>query len=130
MQKRDRAFVVGDGSVAWSWSSVGDLGKAVVFLMEKALASPAEVGVNFEGYYFVRTDDVRMIDRAEAISKRLGLGQVESVSADIAASYHPFGRIMWGCGAVFKSDRLTALCWKPTELDWRVLMEEEGADRA
>jgi nucleoside-diphosphate-sugar epimerase len=131
---RGRAFVVGDGSVAWSWSSIGDLGDAVVFLMEQSMSSSnakeQRVGVNEEGYYFVRTDDVKMKDRAEAIGKRLGLREVESVPVEVVADLHPFGPIMWGCGATFRADRLRSLGWRPKELDWRVLMEEEGGQRA
>jgi hypothetical protein len=37
---------------------------------------------------------------------------------------------MWGCGARFRADRLTSLGWRPKEVDWRVLMEEEGGGRA
>jgi nucleoside-diphosphate-sugar epimerase len=131
---RGRAFVVGDGSVAWSWSSIGDLGDAVVLLTERATSihnsNQQGIGVNEEGYYFVRTDDVRMEDRAEAISKRLGLREVESVPVEVVADLHPFGPIMWGCGATFRADRLKSLGWRPKELDWRVLMEEEGGQRA
>ena len=134
VKARGRAFVVGDGSVAWSWSSIGDLGDAVVLLMEQAMSSQnanqRRVGVNEEGYYFVQTDNVRMKDRAEAISKRLGVGEVESVPVEVVADLHPFGPIMWGCGAIFKADRLRALGWRPRELEWRVLMEEEGGQRA
>jgi nucleoside-diphosphate-sugar epimerase len=128
--KRGRAFVVGDGSVKWSWSWVGDLGYAVMFLMDKALNEPQSVGVNEQGYYLVRTDDVAMVDRAKAISQRLHLEEVESVTADVAREYHPFGPLMWGCEATFRSDRLNSLGWKPKKLDWRPLMEEEGGERA
>ena len=134
VKARGRAFVVGDGSVAWSWSSIGDLGDAVVFLMDQALSGnnvdQQRVGVNADGYYFVQTDDVRMNERAEVISKRLGLGAVESVPPEVVADIHPFGRIMWGSGATFRPDRLKSLGWRPRELDWRVLMEEEGGQRA
>jgi len=55
VKRRGRAFVIGDGSVAWSWISIDDLGNAVVFLMEQALMSGDErrgqIGVNKEGYY-------------------------------------------------------------------------------
>ena len=122
--------MVGDGSVKWSWSWVGDLGYAVVFLMDKAIHQPQSVGVNEQGYYFVQTDDVKMIDRAKAISERLHLGEVESVTADVAKEYHPFAPLMWGCGAVFNSDRLKALGWNPKKFDWRPLMEEESGKRA
>jgi nucleoside-diphosphate-sugar epimerase len=134
VKNRDRAFVIGDGSVKWSWSSTGDLGDAVVFLMEQAIFKGRDVrsrvGVNQEGYYFVRTGDVAMKERAEAVSKRLGLGEVESLPVDVVAEIHPFGPIMWGCGATFRPDSLSALGWKPKDVDWRALMEEEGGLRA
>lgn len=134
VKSRGRAFVIGDGSAAWSWISIDDLGDAVVFLMEQAISSGDErrgqVGVNEEGYYFVQAGDVSLKDRAEAVSKRLGLGQVERVSPEVAKTIHPFGHIMWGCGARFRADRLGQLGWRPKETDWRALMEEEGGERA
>jgi nucleoside-diphosphate-sugar epimerase len=130
VKKRERAFVIGDGSVAWSWSSIGDLGEAVVFLMDQALSNDQRVGVNEEGYYFLQTDDVKMKDRAEAISARLGLGDVESIAAEIAGEYHPFGPLMWGCGATFRADRLRQLGWSPKDVDWKALMEERDGERA
>lgn len=130
VQKHGRAFVIGDGSVEWSWSSIGDLGDAVVFLMNQALGGTQRVGVNVEGYYFVQTDDVKMKDRAEAINARLKLGEVESVPVKVVADLHPFGPLMWGCGANIRADRLRALGWKPKEFDWKTLMEEDGGHRA
>lgn len=133
VKSRGRAFVIGDGSVAWSWSSTGDLGDAVTFLMKGALLSEHEesqLGVNEEGYYFVQSGDVSMMERAEAVSKRIGLGAVESVPVEVAAEFHAFGPLMWGCGATFRADKLKALGWRPKETDWRPLMEEEGGERA
>ncbi len=134
VKNRGRAFVIGDGSATWSWTSIGDLGDAVVFLMDQAIMSgtekAGEVGVNEEGYYFVRSGDVSLRERAKAVSERLCLGEIESVSIKVAAEIHPFGPIMWGCGERTLADRLAALGWKPKELDWRVLMEEEGGQRA
>lgn len=134
VKSRGRAFVIGDGSATWSWTSIGDLGDAVVFLMEQAIMSGNErsgqVGVNEEGYYFVQTGDLGMMERAKAVSERLGLGEVESVPVEVAAEIHPFGPIMWGCGERIRADRLTELGWSPKEVDWRVLMEEEGGERA
>ncbi|KAK3722128.1 hypothetical protein LTR37_002561 [Vermiconidia calcicola] len=136
VRSRGGAFVIGDGSVAWSWVSIGDLGDAVVFLMGQSLlsgeygGSRPRVGVNEEGYYFVQTGDVSMRERAEAVSKRLGLGDVESVPVDVTAGIHAFGPLMWGCGATFRADNLTKLGWTPKEVDWRPLMEEEGGGRA
>ena len=133
VKERGRAFVVGDGSAAWSWISIDDLGDAVVFLMGQAIVSGDErkgqVGVNGEGDYFVQTGDVSLKDRAEAVGKRLGLGQVENLSPEVAETIHPFGHIVWGCGATFRVDRLEQLGWKAKETDWRVLMEEEGGQR-
>jgi nucleoside-diphosphate-sugar epimerase len=134
VKKRGRAFVIGDGSIAWSWSSISDLSYAIVFLMEQALLSgkerSAQVGINNEGYYFVRTGDLSLIERATAVSQRLGLGEVESVPPEIAADIHQYGPLMWGCGARFRADRLQRLGWKPKEVDWRALMEEHGGERA
>ena len=134
VKRRGRAFVIGDGSATWSWSSIGDLGDAVVFLMEQAIMSGDErrgqVGVNEEGYYFVQSGDVSLMERAQAVSARLGLSEVEIVPVEVAAEIHPFGPIMWGCGARFRADKLTALGWRPKEVDWRALMEEEGGERA
>jgi nucleoside-diphosphate-sugar epimerase len=134
VKKRGRAFVIGDGSAAWSWSSIGDLADAVVFLTEQAIMSRDErrgqIGVNEEGYYFVQSGDVSLIERAEAVNKRLGLGEVEVVSVEVAAKIHQYGPLMWGCGARFRADRLRKLGWRPNEVDWRVLMEEEGGERA
>ena len=134
VKSRGRAFVIGDGSATWSWVSVGDLGNAVVFLMEQALTNDPEtsqvVGVNRDGYYFVRTGDVSLMERAKAVSERLSLGEVESISVEDSAKIHPFGPIMWGCGERIRSDKLASLGWKPREADWRVLMEEAGGERA
>ncbi|KAJ9615473.1 hypothetical protein H2200_001548 [Cladophialophora chaetospira] len=134
VKSRGRAFVIGDGSVPWSWSSTGDLGDAVVFLMEQAIMSGDErreqVGVNEQGYYFVRSGEVSLMERAKFVSERLGLGEVESVSVEAAKEIHPFGHIMFGCGETTRADRLTKLGWAPKELDWKALMEEEGGQRA
>lgn len=134
VKRRGRAFVIGDGSVAWSWISKNDLDDAVVFLIEQALKSGKErreqLGVNMEGYYFVQAGDVSLIERAEAVNKRLGFKEVERVSVEVAAEIHPFGPLMWGCGARFRADKLRKLGWRPNEVDWRALMEEEGGERA
>jgi nucleoside-diphosphate-sugar epimerase len=130
VKKRGRAFVIGEGTATWSWTSIGDLGDAVVFLMEQALKSGSErLGVNRDGYYFVRTGDLSMMERARALSKRLGLGEVESVSVDAAREIHPFGPIMWGCGERTRSDKLLELGWRPKDTDWKVLMEEGEGER-
>lgn len=134
VKSRGRAFVIGEGTATWSWCSIGDLGDAVVFLMQQALLSESErrgqVGVNQNGYYFVSTGDLSMMDRAKAVSERLGLGEVESVSVEAAKEIHPFGHIMWGCGERTRADKLAELGWRPKETDWRALMEEEGGERA
>lgn len=134
VKSRGRAFVIGEGTATWSWTSIGDLGDAVVFLMEQALKNGSErrgqVGVNRDGYYFVRTGDLSMMERAKAVSERLGLGEVESVWVEAAREIHPFGPIMWGCGERTRSDKLHELGWRPKETDWKALMEEEGGERA
>ena len=134
VKSRGRAFVIGDGSATWSWVSINDLADAVVFLIEKATSSGSaaaeQVGVNDQGYYFVQCQDLSMMERAEAVSKRLGLGEVESISVETAAEIHPFGPIMWGCGATFRADKLSQLGWRPKETNWRALMEERGGERA
>ena len=134
VKERGRAFVVGDGSVAWSWSSIRDLGDAIVFLMDQATSNDddtrARIGVNEDGYYFVQTGDVSMRQRSEAVSRRLSFGEVESIPAEDAREIHPFGHIMWGCGATFRADRLKSLGWRPKDLDWKALMEEHGGERA
>jgi nucleoside-diphosphate-sugar epimerase len=93
---RGRAFVIGDGSATWSWSSTGDLGDAVAFLMDQAVMSwhnrKKQVGVNNEGYYFVRSGDVSLMERAKFVSERLGLEDVESVTVEVAKQIHPFGQ--------------------------------------
>lgn len=131
---RNKAFVIGDGSVAWSWVSNRGLGAAVVLLVDQALSKDdsirSQVGVNKDGYYFIRTGDVSMRERAEAVSKRLGLGGTESLPVDVVAHIHPFGPIMWDCGATFRSDRLAALGWRPEDVDLRAMMEEAGGTRA
>lgn len=134
VKRRGHAFVIGDGSAAWSWISIDDLGDAVVFLMEQAVMSGDErrgqIGVNKEGYYFVQAGDVSLMERAEAVNKRLGLEEVERVSVEVAAEIHPYGPLMWGCGVRFRADKLRKLGWRPNEVNWRVLMEEEGGERA
>ena len=128
------AFVVGNGTATWSWTSIGDLASAVVFLMERSLSEGSDrckrVGVNLDGYYFVSTGDLSMMERAEAISQRLGLGGVESISVEDAGAIHPMGHIMWGCGERTRGDKLAALGWRPTDNDWKSLMEEESGERA
>ena len=134
VKRRGRAFVIGDGSVAWSWLSKDDLDNAVVFLTEEALMNGKErrekLKVNMEGYYFVQAGDVSLIERAEAVNKRLGFKEVERVPVEVATEIHPFGPLMWGCGARFRADKLRNLGWRPNEVDWRALMEEEGGERA
>lgn len=134
VKRRGRAFVIGEGTATWSWISIGDLGSAVVFLMEQALMrgskSREQLGVNKDGYYFVSAGDLSMIERAKAISERLGLGEVESVPIEVAKEIHPFGHIMWGCGERTRADKLAALGWVPRETDWMSLMKEEGGQRA
>lgn len=51
-----------------------------------------QVGVNENGYYFVRSGDLSLIERAEFVTQRLGLGEIESVSVDAAEEIHPFGQ--------------------------------------
>jgi nucleoside-diphosphate-sugar epimerase len=95
-KSRGRAFVIGDGSAAWSWCSNGDLGDAVVFLMEQAVMKGDErrglVGINENGYYFVRSGDLTLMERAKFLTQRLGLGEIESLSVDAAREIHPFGQ--------------------------------------
>jgi nucleoside-diphosphate-sugar epimerase len=134
VKSRGRAFVIGEGTATWSWTSIGDLGDAVMFLMEQALMNGSDrrgqVGINQDGYYFVRTGDLSMMERAKAASERLGLGEVESVPVGVAKEIHPFGPIMWGCGERTRADKLAGLGWSPKETEWRGLMEEEGGERA
>ncbi|KAK4498021.1 hypothetical protein PRZ48_010677 [Zasmidium cellare] len=133
VKSRGRAFVVGDGTATWSWTSIGDLGDAVVFLMEQSLSEEFQgrVGVNDKGYYFVSSGDLSMIERAKAVTERLGLREgVESISAAAAKEIHPFGHIMWGCGERVRADKLAELGWRPKDLDWKALMEEHGGERA
>lgn len=134
VKRRGRAFVVGSGTATWSWTSVGDLADAVLFLMERSLIGGSEersrVGVNRDGYYFVSTGDLSMIERATAVSERLNLAEVDSISAEDAKAVHPMGHIMWGCGERTRADKLAQLGWKPRDLDWKVLMEEGGGERA
>jgi len=131
IKARGRAFVVGDGSATWSWTSVRDLGDAVVFLAGMALVDgKRQVGVNREGYYFVRTGDLSMMERARAASERLDLGEVEAISVEEAKRIHPFGHVMWACGERTRADRLAQLGWTPKQAQWRLLMEEKGGARA
>jgi hypothetical protein len=110
------------------------VGDAVAFLAGMALeigdCRERQVGVNLEGYYFVQTGDLSMMERALAVSERLGLGGVESISVEEAKQIHPFGHIMWGCGERTRGDKLAELGWKPKQTDWKVLMEEKGGARA
>ena len=134
VKSRGRAFVIGDGSATWSWVSINDLADAVIFLVHQSMlcgsAAAEKVGVNENGYYFVQCQDLSMRERAEAVSERLGLGEVESISAEEAAQIHPFGPVMWGCGATFRADKLSQLGWRPKRTDWRELMQEAGGERA
>lgn len=135
VKSRGRAFVIGEGTATWSWTSIGDLGDAVVFLMGQALNTgrdgrAGQVGVNRDGYYFVRTGDLSMMERAKAVTERLGLGEVESVSVDVARGIHPLGPIMWGCGERTRSDKLLEIGWRPKDTDWKALMEEGDGKRA
>lgn len=134
VKSRGRAFVIGEGTATWSWTSIGNLGETIAFLMDVAFFTESErdgqLGVNQNGYYFVRTGDLSMMDRAKAVSELLGLGEVESVSVEAAKQNHPFGHIMWGCGGRTRADKLAELGWKFWETDWRALMEKEGGERA
>jgi nucleoside-diphosphate-sugar epimerase len=134
VQARGRSFVIGDGTATWSWTSIRDLGDAVVFLAGLALGlgddGKRQIGVNREGYYFVQTGDLSMMERALAVSERLGLGAVDSISVEEAKKIHPFGHIMWGCGERTRGDKLARVGWKPKQSDWKGLMEEKGGARA
>lgn len=134
VKDRGQAFVVGSGTATWSWTSIADLASAVTFLLERMLMDGVEssgrIGVNEEGYYFVSTGDLSMIERAREISQRLGLEGVQSISAEDATAIHPFGHLLWGCGERIRADKLAALGWRPRDLDWRALMKEEGGERA
>lgn len=136
VKKRGRAFVLGKGTATWSWISIGDLAGAVVFLMERSLNlmddsdGAKAVGVNQDGYYFVSTGDLSMIARAQAVSQRLGLGEVDDISPEEARRIHPMGHVMWGCGERTRADKLAKLGWRPKDVDWKALMEEDGGERA
>lgn len=127
VRSRGRAFVVGDGEAAWSWTSVRDMADAVVLLIDRAVSD--EEG-HVDGYYFVQTGDVSLNERAQAISERLGLGEAESISAEQARDVHPFGPLMWGADVRFRADKLKVLGWTPKERDWRALLEQDGGERA
>lgn len=111
-----------------------DVGDAVAFLARLALeigdCRKRQMGVNLEGYHFVQTGDLSMMERALAVSERLGLGGVESISVEEAKQIHPFGHIMWGCGERTRGDKLAEFGWKPKQTDWKALMEEKGGARA
>jgi hypothetical protein len=118
---------------------VRDLGDAVVFLTELAIgvgdsgtSKRKQIGVNSEGYYFVQTGDLSMMERAVTVSERLGFGErgVESISVEEAKKIHPFGHIMWGCGERTRGGKLAELGWEAKESDWKALMEEKGGERA
>jgi nucleoside-diphosphate-sugar epimerase len=139
VKARGRAFVIGDGTATWSWTSVRDLGDAVVFLARLAIgvgdcgtSEMKQIGVNLEGYYFVQTGDLSMMERAVTVSERLGFGErgVESISVEEAKKIHPFGHIMWGCGERTRGEKLAELGWEAKERDWKALMEEKGGERA
>jgi nucleoside-diphosphate-sugar epimerase len=134
VKSRGRAFIIGDGSVTWSWVSIRDLGCAVIFLMQLSAMDHfrecQRVGVNRGGYYFVQAGDLSMLERAEAVTQRLSLGSIESISVEEASKIHPFGPIMWGCGERIRADKLASLGWKSRDLNWRLLMEEAGGERA
>lgn len=131
---RGRSFVIGDGTATWSWTSIRDLGDAVVFLAGIALGledgGKRRIGVNLEGYYFVQTGDLSMLERALAVSARLGIRGVDSISVEEATEIHPFGHVMWGCGERTRGDKLAELGWEPIQTDWTLLMEEKGGARA
>jgi len=82
----------------------------------------ALIRVNKDGYYFVQAGDVSLRERAKTVSKRLGLRDVETRVVEAATEIHPYGPLMWGCGARFRADRLRKLGWRPKEIDWRVLL--------
>jgi nucleoside-diphosphate-sugar epimerase len=134
VKARGKPFVIGDGTTTWSWTSIRDLGDAVVFLAGMALGLGDEVkrqiGINREGYYFVQTGDLSMMERALAVGERFGLGAVEPISVEEAKKIHPYGHIMWGCGERTRGDKLTKLGWEPKQTDWKALMEEKGGARA
>ena len=127
---RGRAFVVGDGSIAWLWVGVEDFCDAISLLVVESLNGEKKMGVNNGGYHFVQTGDVTLIERAEAISWRLKFGEVERVPVHVVTQIHPAGGLMFGCGATFRADKLRCLGWRPKQLDWKVLMEGEGGERA
>ena len=68
------------------------------------------------------------VPKTNAVSRldRLGFGDMESVPVEVVARLHEFGSLVWGCGAIFRADKLPESGWRPNKVDWRPLMRDGG----
>ena len=139
--KLGHAFQVGDGQGTWSWSSVHDVARAIVFVAEEALQGTTAGGGGGGGgklefgkaaYYYIESGDATFADQAELVASELAsLGaslttrEVLSIDAEAATKLHKYGVLLWGgCGARSRADKLRAMGWKAEDRDWRPFWRE------
>lgn len=132
--KRGRGFLLGNGSNAWSGSSVGDVSSAIIFVLEETFQElwkhgGGKIEYGWNGYYFIEAGECSMRERAEIILPYLKeLGAIESVEIDELSTEEvdkmsPIASVIFGTSSRSKADRLLALGWKPRD-DWRSKMKE------
>lgn len=99
---RGRGFVVGRGENIWSWCSVRDVARAIVFVLGKVFAGSLDLGYGLDGYYFVQTGELSFREQAQAIATKLKeLGKLETDLIDEltvaqATVLHHYAGILWG----------------------------------
>ena len=126
------AFKVADGQGTWTWSSVHDVARAIVFVAKEALkGKDGKLEYGKGAYYFIGSGDGTFADQAELVASDLvSLGalkseEVVSIDGEAATKLHRYGSFMWGgSGARSRADKLKAIGWKPQDTDWRPFWSE------
>jgi nucleoside-diphosphate-sugar epimerase len=129
-------FLLGKGENVWSTVSVRDLGKAILFVIDLVLEGSNKLEFGDRGYYFVEAFELSLMDRAKAVGERLVKeGKIESADVrffgeeDIVKEHGPLFAYILGSSSRVRADRLKELGWRPTEFDWKALVEEHGGQR-
>lgn len=126
--KQRLVWTIDDGSCAWGWTSVKDLGRATMFLLSEAMKHEPETKLGFgpkAGIHFVGTGEVLWKDRAEHLVKRLekdGVviyqrAKVISLAKEKSAMLEPnwIVQAIMGTSSRYRADRLKDLGFEPQE---------------
>ncbi|KPI39686.1 uncharacterized protein AB675_3259 [Cyphellophora attinorum] len=129
-------FLLGKGENVWSTVSVRDLGKAILFVVDLVLDGSDRLEFGDRGYYFVEAFELSLMDRAKAVGERLVKeGKIESADVrflseeDVVKEHGPLFGYILGSSSRVRADRLKELGWRPTDFDWKTLVEEHGGRR-